>query len=102
LIAQLGTRSAPRRPRGAYDAHSHLTSRLVGILDWDGAHIGDPAADVASIAVTVGWDAAASIAPDLMSAARKYAATFALQQALPAFFANDRANLHDGLTRYIE
>src|SRR5579875_4129180 len=36
--------------------------RLVGVLDWDGAHLGDPAADLASIAVTVGWAAAAEIA----------------------------------------
>ena len=66
------------------------------------AHLGDPATDLASIAVTVGWTAAASIAPDLLPAARTYAATFALQQALPAHLAGDRANLADGLSRYVE
>jgi hypothetical protein len=29
--------------------------RLTGILDWDGAHLGSPAEDVASLAVTFGW-----------------------------------------------
>lgn len=62
--------------------------------------LGDPAADLASIAVTVGWDAAAEIAPDLVPAARAYAGTFALQQALPAFHARDEENLTDGLIRY--
>lgn len=74
--------------------------RLIGVIDWDEAHLGDPAADLASIAVTVGWDAAGEIAPDLVPAARTYAGTFALQQALPAFHAHDQASLDDGLIRY--
>lgn len=79
-----------------------VEGRLVGVIDWDEAHLGDPAADLASIAVTVGWDAAAGIAPDLLPAARAYAGTFALQQALPAFHTDDEENLDDGLVRYRE
>lgn len=75
--------------------------RLVGVLDWDEAHVGDPAADVASIAVTVGWPAAYAIAPDLVAPARVYAATFALQQALPALRAGDQDSLRDGLAGYV-
>lgn len=77
-----------------------VDGRLVGVLDWDEAHLGDPAADLASIAVTVGWAAAAGIAPDLVPAARAYAGTFALQQALPAFHADDPESLDEGLARY--
>jgi aminoglycoside phosphotransferase (APT) family kinase protein len=75
--------------------------RLVGVLDWDEAHLGDPAADVASIAVTVGWPAAHAIAADLVAPARVYAATFALQQALPALRAGDQDSLRDGLAGYV-
>lgn len=75
--------------------------RLVGVLDWDGAHLGDPAADLASIAVTVGWPAASAIAPDLVARARVYAATFALQQALPALRNGDADDLRDGLVWYV-
>lgn len=74
--------------------------RLIGVIDWDEAHLGNPAADLASIAVTIGWAAAAKIAPDLVPAARAYAGTFALQQALPAFHAHDQESLDDGLARY--
>jgi aminoglycoside phosphotransferase (APT) family kinase protein len=76
--------------------------RLAGVLDWDEAHLGDPAADLASIAVTVGWPAAHAIAPELVPRARVYAATFALQQALPAVRAGDQDDLRDGLARYVE
>jgi aminoglycoside phosphotransferase (APT) family kinase protein len=80
--------------------------RLVGVLDWDEAHLGDPAADLASIAVTVGWPAARAIAPELEPelelAARVYAATFALQQAPPAARAGDQDSLWDGLAGYID
>jgi aminoglycoside phosphotransferase (APT) family kinase protein len=75
--------------------------RLVGVLDWDEAHLGDPAADVASIAVTVGWPAAQAIAPELVGSARVYAATFALQQALPALRDGDQDSVRDGLTGYV-
>ncbi|HET9899121.1 MAG TPA: aminoglycoside phosphotransferase family protein [Streptosporangiaceae bacterium] len=80
--------------------------RLTGVLDWDGAVIGNQASDLASIAVTVGWPLAERIddlrraGPPLMAEARVVAATFALQQALPAALGKDKPNLDDGLTGY--
>jgi aminoglycoside phosphotransferase (APT) family kinase protein len=80
--------------------------RLSGVLDWDGACIGDQASDLASIAVTVGWPLAARIdsrrggARPLLADARVIAATFALQQALPAALSGDQASLDDGLLKY--
>ncbi|HEX3814793.1 MAG TPA: hypothetical protein VHX59_18320 [Mycobacteriales bacterium] len=52
--------------------------------------------------MTVGGAAAAEIAPDLVPAARAYAGTFALQQALPAWRTGDRENLADGLAGYLD
>jgi aminoglycoside phosphotransferase (APT) family kinase protein len=80
--------------------------RLVGILDWDSATIGNQANDVASLAVTFGWPAAAQIerrraSRPLISQARLIAATFALQQALPAALSGDEASLEDGLSGYV-
>jgi aminoglycoside phosphotransferase (APT) family kinase protein len=87
--------------------------RLAGILDWDSACIGNQANDVASLAVTFGWPLAALIerrrqetgrpsrSGSLVSAARVIAATFALQQALPAALSGDGASLADGLSQYV-
>jgi aminoglycoside phosphotransferase (APT) family kinase protein len=81
--------------------------RLTGILDWDGAQIGHQADDLASIAVTVGWPLAERIdakrhGGDMptIPAAKAIAATFALQQALPAALSGDAASLADGLIPY--
>jgi len=81
--------------------------RLAGVLDWDEAHIGGQAEDLASLAATFGWGLAGRLdawrharrRPTLADA-RVIAATFALQQALPAALSGDRAMLADGLTGY--
>ena len=82
-------------------------TRLAGILDWDGAHIGNQADDLASIAVTVGWPLAEELdakrhggQSPVLADAKAIAATFALQQALPAALSGDQLNLDDGLTGY--
>ena len=81
--------------------------RVAGILDWDNACIGNQPSDLASLAVTFGWPLAARIerrrraaGGSLLPAARLIAATFALQQALPAAISGDQASLQDGLSRY--
>jgi aminoglycoside phosphotransferase (APT) family kinase protein len=81
--------------------------RLTGILDWDNACIGHQANDIASLAATFGWPAVARIqrhraggGADEIALARLIAATFALQQALPAALSGDAASLDDGLLRY--
>jgi aminoglycoside phosphotransferase (APT) family kinase protein len=80
---------------------------LAGVVDWDGAVIGDPAADVASLAVTWSWptviEALTPIEPSpepLLARARAIAGTFALQQALPAALDGDMFNLREGLAGY--
>jgi len=81
--------------------------RLTGVLDWDEAHLGSQADDLASLAATFGWPLAEQVdairqqdhSPTI-PAARLIEATFALQQALPAARAGDAASLADGLTRY--
>lgn len=80
---------------------------LAGILDWDEARVGNQANDLASLAVTFGWPLTAQIEQQrqstdasLLSSARVIAATFALQQALPAALSGDVASLDDGLMRY--
>ncbi len=101
--------------------------RLAGVLDWDETCIGDQASDLASIAVTVGWPLTRRIdarrrhsaghysaghdnaghdnaghdnARSMLADAMIIAATFALQQALPAALSGDQANLDDGLREY--
>jgi aminoglycoside phosphotransferase (APT) family kinase protein len=80
--------------------------QLAGVLDWDGASLGNQANDLASIAVTVGWPLARRIqaerrvAASQMAAAEVIARTFALQQALPAALNGDQASLEDGLREY--
>jgi aminoglycoside phosphotransferase (APT) family kinase protein len=81
--------------------------RLAGVLDWDEAHIGGQAEDLASLAATFGWDLAGRLDAGrhagrrpTIADARVIAATFALQQALPAALSGDRAMLADGLVGY--
>ncbi|HEY0935604.1 MAG TPA: phosphotransferase [Trebonia sp.] len=81
--------------------------RLTGVLDWDGAQIGNQADDLASIAATLGRPAAKRIdairhSGDIptIAAAEAITATCALQQALPAALSGDIVNLDDGLTTY--
>jgi aminoglycoside phosphotransferase (APT) family kinase protein len=80
---------------------------VTGVLDWDGAQIGNQASDLASIAATFGWRLAGQIdagraRPEgpMIGIARVIAATFALQQALPAALSGDSESLADGLTAY--
>jgi aminoglycoside phosphotransferase (APT) family kinase protein len=82
---------------------------LTGVLDWDEACIGNQASDLASLAVTFGWALAARIdaarqagatAAPMIGPARLIAATFALQQALPAALSGDQESLDDGLSGY--
>jgi Ser/Thr protein kinase RdoA (MazF antagonist) len=80
---------------------------VTGILDWDGACIGNQANDLASLAVTFGWPLAAQVdqqrhsgTGSLIPAAQLIAATFAVQQALPAALSGDVPSLDDGLLRY--
>lgn len=81
--------------------------RLAAILDWDGAQIGSQADDLASIAATFGWPLAEQLdakrhdgATPTLADAKAIAATFALQQALPAAISGDIPALDDGLTSY--
>jgi aminoglycoside phosphotransferase (APT) family kinase protein len=74
--------------------------KLTGVLDWDEACIGDQAA-------TIGWPLAERIdtrrrggARPMLADAKIIAATFALQQALPAALNGDQAGLDDGLRQY--
>lgn len=81
--------------------------KLAGVVDWDESRIGDQASDLASIAVTTGWPLAERIETHrrgttrpMLADAKIIAATFALQQALPAALNGDQASLDDGLRNY--
>lgn len=88
--------------------------RLAGVIDWDEAHIGSQAGDLASLGATFGWSLAerlaaarpaaarpaGGLATTALADARAIAATFALQQALPAALSGDEAGLADGLAGY--
>jgi Ser/Thr protein kinase RdoA (MazF antagonist) len=80
--------------------------QLAGVLDWDGASLGNQANDLASLAVTVGWSLASRVQAERRAAAQTLAEaeliahTFALQQALPAALSGDQASLEDGLLQY--
>jgi aminoglycoside phosphotransferase (APT) family kinase protein len=83
------------------------STRLTGVLDWDGAQIGNQADDLASIAATLGWPVAKRIDAirhsgntPTIAAAMVIATTFALQQSLPAALSGDTVNLDDGLINY--
>jgi aminoglycoside phosphotransferase (APT) family kinase protein len=85
----------------------HAGPRLAGVLDWDEAHLGNQASDLASIGASLGWPLAASVdalrhagGTPMLGDARAIAATFALQQALPAARSGDTVSLDDGLSGY--
>jgi aminoglycoside 2''-phosphotransferase len=80
---------------------------VTGVLDWDGSQIGNQASDLASLAATFGWRLAGLIDAErarlegpMIGTARVIAATFALQQALPAALSGDSESLADGLASY--
>lgn len=81
-------------------------SRLSGVLDWDEAHIGDPAEDLASLQATFGRDIVDALIlrlrwPDeIRPRIDSFQGTFALQQALAAFRDGDKGELADGLRDY--
>jgi aminoglycoside phosphotransferase (APT) family kinase protein len=81
---------------------------LAGVLDWDEAQLGNPADDLASLAATFGWPLAERLDASrhaggcpTIGDARTIAATFALQQALPAALSGDSVMLADGLAGYV-
>jgi len=82
--------------------------RLSGVLDWDGAQLGNQAEDLASLAATFGWPLAERLVRSrdgghgALPDARAIAATFALQQALPAALSGDQVMLADGLAEYAD
>lgn len=99
-----GRRASPAAGPGRASA---AVPRLAGVLDWDEARIGSQADDLASIAATFGWPLARRIdrrrhagQTPTIAAAEAIAATFALQQALPAALNGDAAGLADGLACY--
>ncbi|RKT55734.1 capreomycin phosphotransferase [Saccharothrix australiensis] len=81
--------------------------RLVGVVDWDGAVVGDPAEDLAAVGASygpalldrviglLGLDRAV-VGPRI----RAYQGTFALQQALAGALDGDDAERDDGLAGY--
>jgi aminoglycoside phosphotransferase (APT) family kinase protein len=82
---------------------------LAGVLDWDEAQLGNPADDLASLAATFGWPLAERLDAarhggrcPTIGDARTIAATFALQQALPAALSGDSFMLDDGLASYVD
>ncbi|MBB5957136.1 aminoglycoside phosphotransferase (APT) family kinase protein [Saccharothrix tamanrassetensis] len=81
--------------------------RLVGIVDWDGAMVGDPAEDLAAVGASYGPDLLdriiALLGVDRASTERRieaYQGTFALQQALAGARDGDDEELEDGLDGY--
>lgn len=92
---------------GANLLWSDTGPELTGVVDWDSAVVGDQAADVASLAATYGWSvvresvAVLDVDPEpLLARAHRIRGTFALQEALPAAIAGDRAHLEGGLAGY--
>ncbi|MFI6641295.1 phosphotransferase family protein [Streptomyces sp. NPDC050504] len=76
--------------------------RLVGVVDWDGAALGDQAEDLAAVGASYG-DALLSRIPaaaDQWERIRVVRGTFALQQALAAVRDGDEGELRDGLAGY--
>jgi hypothetical protein len=106
------TRQQPARARRLGGASllwatARGVTHLTGVLDWDKACTANQANDLACVAVTIGWPLAGRLedrrrvsARPLLAEARVIAATFALQQALPAARNGDKASLDDGLREY--
>ncbi|NYI99130.1 aminoglycoside phosphotransferase (APT) family kinase protein [Streptomonospora nanhaiensis] len=80
--------------------------RLSGVVDWDGAAVGDPAGDLAAVAAGHGDALLAAVLarvgapPDTAERVAALRGTFALQQALGALRDGDAAELADGLRGY--
>jgi aminoglycoside 2''-phosphotransferase len=81
------------------------TRRVSGIIDFGGVSFNDPAVDVASLSyygeatLALGYAAYPEMAA-LLPRARRYRATFALQQALWALDAGDEEDFEDGIAAY--
>jgi|GEM_PF-2717591 len=81
--------------------------RLAGVLDWDEAHIGDPAEDLAALQATFGDDVLAGILANVgqlheaRSRIEAIRGTFALQQAISAFQDGDETEMADGIREYV-
>jgi aminoglycoside 2''-phosphotransferase len=79
---------------------------ISAVIDFGAAGLGDPAADVAALStygeafLARGLPAYPAMAA-MLPRARLYRQTFALQQALHALRAGDRAELEDGLREYV-
>lgn len=79
---------------------------LNGVVDWDGAALGDPAEDVAAIAATYGEAVLRrllnlDVRQGLQARVAAIRGTFALQQALAGHTDGDDDELADGLAGYI-
>jgi aminoglycoside phosphotransferase (APT) family kinase protein len=79
--------------------------RLVGVIDWDEAGLGDPAEDYAALAAGHGEELlsrvlALSGSPDMNARIAAIRGTFALQQAFSAHRDGDQEELADGLAGY--
>ncbi|GAB4444622.1 MAG: phosphotransferase [Chloroflexi bacterium OHK40] len=81
------------------------TLRLTGVIDFGGVAVGNPAVDIAALScygepfLAIGAPAYPGIAM-LLPRARRYRATFALQQALWALRDGDEAAFEDGISVY--
>ncbi|GAB4108801.1 MAG: phosphotransferase [Roseiflexaceae bacterium] len=79
---------------------------VTGVIDFDFAGLGDPALDVAALStygeafLARGLPAYPAMAA-MLPRARRYRATFALQQALYALRAGDQAEFEDGIAEYV-
>ncbi len=75
--------------------------RVVGVLDWDHAALGDPAIDVAGILTSFGVQAAGDIAdPNTLHRASLHRATFPLQVAAAGHLHDDERLRNTGITNF--
>jgi aminoglycoside phosphotransferase (APT) family kinase protein len=86
-------------------AEGRQPPRLLGVIDWDEAGLGDPAEDYAALAAGHGEELlsrvlALSGSPDMNARIAAIRGTFALQQALSAHRDGDQEELADGLAGY--
>lgn len=86
--------------------HDPASLSVTGVIDFDFAGLGDPALDLAALStygeafLARGLSAYPELAA-MLPRARRYRATFALQQALYALRAGDQDELADGIADYI-
>ena len=75
--------------------------KVVGVLDWDHAAMGDPAIDVAGILTSIGTSAAASIADaETLHRASLHRATFPLQIAAAGLLHDDERLMGTGIRNF--